>query len=65
MRQYGSAGSQEFYPTGRFDVNGMATESPIFPQDSPAPVSYSGFVRPRMTAIAIFATLDNGGFLRF
>ena len=27
--------------------------------------SASVFVRPRMTAIAIFATLENGGFLRF
>jgi hypothetical protein len=49
----------------RFGVNGMATVSPIFPGDSPDRVSSSVFVRPRMTAIAIFATSENGGFLRF
>jgi hypothetical protein len=50
---------------GRFGVNGMAAKSPIFPQHSPARVSSSVFVRPRMTAIAIFSDFGNGGFLRF
>jgi hypothetical protein len=48
----------------RFGVNEIETESPIFPGDSPDRVSFSVFVRPRMTAIANFEALENGGFLR-